>query len=59
MRSGDNDDEKELFKAAIKEAAREWLDEQFRAFGKWTAMGLAAAVFYGALKVAVAMKLWP
>lgn len=56
MREGDD---KEEFKAAVKEAAKEWLQEQFAAFGKWTAIGVASAIFYGLVKVAVASKLWP
>jgi hypothetical protein len=30
-------------KAAMKEAMREWLNEKFLEFGKWSAKGLAAA----------------
>lgn len=30
-------------KAAIKEALKEWLDEKFATFGKWSAAALAAA----------------
>jgi hypothetical protein len=39
--TADDDEQKRIVKAAIKE----WLDEQFLAFGKWTAFGFAAAVF--------------
>ena len=37
-----NDEEamKKIMKAAIKE----WLDEQFAKFGKWTALGITAMV---------------
>lgn len=59
MRHNDNNEDKVLFKQAIKEAAREWLDDQFRAFGKWAAMGIAASVFYGLFKLGIAIKLWP
>jgi hypothetical protein len=31
-------------KNLIKEALREWLDDKFMQFGKWSAMGLAALV---------------
>ena len=34
-------DDKEL----IKEALREWLDEKFTEFGKWTVRSLAAMAF--------------
>lgn len=38
-------------KQAVKEALREWLDDQFARFGKWSAgavaaMGLAALVYF-------------
>lgn len=33
----------EAVKQALKEAIKEWLDEQFAMFGKWTLMGLASA----------------
>jgi len=44
------EEQKELHKAAIKEAISEWLDKQFIVLGKWTlkglsAMGLAALVY--------------
>lgn len=40
----------ETTKAAVKEAIKEWLDEQFAKLGKWTlgslaALGLAALVY--------------
>jgi hypothetical protein len=31
------------FKRIVKEAIREWLDAQFAAFGKWSAIGIASA----------------
>jgi hypothetical protein len=54
--SGDDDlirqrDDKELFKQAIKEASKEWLDEQFSSFGKWTAIGIGSVLFYLAFKL--------
>ena len=30
-------------KSALKQAIKEWLDEQFAKFGRWTFYGLAAA----------------
>lgn len=36
-----------LDKDVVKEAIKEWLDEGWIAFGKWTAKGLAAAAFAG------------
>lgn len=37
------EEQKELQKAAIKEAIQEWLDKQFTTLGKWTLKGLASA----------------
>ena len=39
------EEQKQLF----REALREWLDDQFSAFGKWTAAGILAAGFAGAV----------
>lgn len=37
--------EKDLMKEAIKEGLREWLDEKYAAFGRWTFRGLMALTF--------------
>ena len=37
------DFDREQQKEIVKEAIREWLDEKYSAFGKWTVHGLAAA----------------
>lgn len=42
------EERKRLMKEAFKETVREWMDEQFSIFGKWTLRGLAALGF-GAL----------
>lgn len=39
----------EEHKKLIKEAFKEWLDEKFASFGKWTLKSLAAALFGAAL----------
>ena len=39
----DLDPKDEAIKRALKEGIKEWLDEQFATFGKWTLMGLASA----------------
>lgn len=36
------EEQKELHKAAIKEAIQEWLDQQYKAVGKWTMKGVLA-----------------
>lgn len=45
------EDEEEQFKRAVKEAAHEWLRDQFSAFGKWSAVGISSAVFMILVKV--------
>lgn len=51
--------DKNLFKDAVRESVREWLDDQFKAFGRWTAIGIAAAVFAALVKFVVISDLWP
>lgn len=41
---GESDEQKKLMKAALKEGIKEWLDDQFIQFGKWTMAALMAAV---------------
>lgn len=36
-------DNERITKETVKEALKEWLDEKFLAFGKWTAAGIAAS----------------
>lgn len=45
-------------KEGAKEAAREWLDEMWPTFGKWTAKGLGAVIFAGLVTWAVAHVTW-
>lgn len=47
-------DKNEFTKEAIKEAIKEWLDERFAAFGRWTVMGIAAASFSWFVKMVLA-----
>lgn len=44
----------EQTKEAVKEALREWLDEKYAAFGRWSLHGLIAAGMAGM----VALFLW-
>lgn len=45
-------------KQAVKEALREWLDDQFASFGKWTFTGLLAAAFVGLVYLALTGAGW-
>lgn len=45
MNELDPAEQKRLLKEAIKEGLREWLNEQWAMFGKWTAHGLLALLF--------------
>ena len=44
-----NEEKKEIIKNALKE----WLDEQFAIFGKWTLTGLSAAALTGLVYLAL------
>jgi len=45
MAGDSSDEQKQVIKNAIKEAAKEWLEDQYREFGRWTVKGLAALAF--------------
>jgi hypothetical protein len=45
-------------KRALKEGLREWLDDQFSAFGKWSLAGLLAAAFAGLVYLALTGQGW-
>lgn len=38
-------------KRVFKEALNEWLDKKFEAFGKWSAVGISAAIFAAVIVV--------
>lgn len=38
-------DDKNIQKELVKEALKEWLDDKFLAFGKWSAAAIGAAAF--------------
>lgn len=46
--------DEEEFKALVKEAIHEWLEDKWATFGKWTAMGLMSAL----LAALVTFVLW-
>ena len=45
-------------KAIVKEAIKEWLNEQFASFGMWTFKGILAAAFAGACYLWLAGHGW-
>jgi hypothetical protein len=48
----------EVQKQAVKEALREWLNDQFAAFGRWTFYGLMSAAFAGLVYLALTGSGW-
>lgn len=36
---------KEMIKQALREAAKEWLDERYKEVGKWSVRGILASAF--------------
>ena len=55
---GDENDEKRIYKEAIKEVLEEWLDKQFALFGKWTVTGLVAMACAGMVYLALSGQGW-
>ena len=49
---------RESEKDLMKEAIKEWMDEAFAQFGKWTAASLLVAAFVGCVYLAMAGKGW-
>jgi hypothetical protein len=49
---------KEEMKHAVKEAIREWLDEKFLEFGKWSFRGLVAALIAAVLYLSLVTHGW-
>ena len=48
----------EDIKQALKEAMKEWLDEMFSTFGRWSLTGLAAAGMAGIVYLALVGAGW-
>lgn len=48
----------EMQKRLIKEAIKEWLNEMFADFGRWTFTGILAAAFVGAVYLALRGQGW-
>lgn len=47
-----------IIKTAFKEASKEWLDEKFAEFGKWSAAGIAAGSLVALGYVILTMNGW-
>lgn len=43
----------DMDKEIVKEALKEWLDDQFAKFGRWTLTGLLAMALVGAVYLAI------
>ena len=52
------DEEKEAVKEAMCEALREWLDEKYAAFGKWSFNGLLAMALGGIVYMFLLSQGW-
>jgi hypothetical protein len=50
--------DKDTAKAAVKEALREWLDEKYSTFGKWSIHGLLAMALAGAVYIFMISNGW-
>lgn len=50
--------DRDLQKAALKEALKEWLDEQFAMFGRWTFYSALAAGFAGLVYLGLRSQGW-
>jgi hypothetical protein len=51
-------DRKTQTKAVIKEALKEWMDEKFAAFGRWSIIGIGAAALFALMYFILAVKGW-
>lgn len=50
--------DKDLMKAAVKEALKEWLDAKYSAFGRWSLHGLLALALAGGVYLAMLASGW-
>lgn len=50
--------DKDAFKEAVKEVLREWLDEKYAAFGKWSLHGILAMLLAGAVYLFLISNGW-
>lgn len=52
------DPKNDAIKEALKEGLREWLDDQFAEFGKWTMRAVVAAFLAGIVWLALVSSGW-
>ena len=52
------DPKNDAIKEALKEGLREWLDDQFAEFGKWTMRAAVAALLAGVVWLALVSSGW-
>lgn len=50
--------DKDLIKQAMKEAIKEWLEDQFATFGKWSMVGLASMGMAGIVYLFMISQGW-
>lgn len=50
--------DEDTIKRAVREVLREWLEEKYAAFGKWSLMGLGALFFVSIVYFIVLMNGW-
>lgn len=58
QRKSDVSEKDEAMKAAVKEALREWLNEKFIEFGRWSFRSLAALALAALVYFILAMNGW-
>jgi hypothetical protein len=50
--------DREQVKEALKEAIKEWLDDKFLIFGKWSAAAVSAMIFSALIYFVLKMNGW-
>ena len=53
-----DEEQRELIKSAAKDAIKEWLNEQFAKFGKWSMAALASAALAAVVYFILHMSGW-
>lgn len=58
MTGKDKDAQARIDKETVKEALKEWLDDKFAAFGRWSFAAAAAAAFAALMYFVLKMNGW-